>query len=231
MEKPSNKNKPGDCIGIFSLLLLILSLLCVLFLLLQYFSYNTGDAAANTEESCMTDKLPYCNVSDDIQFQKFIHLGVDGVSWEFIDLLRQNLANHSHEFIAYTDQIRYTSELLKTWFSGRDNDKMNVRHIDGESFFSVHRRKYGRTIHLYGSLGDFNNVLAYPFQDKFWKVTDHVDEQPLEKHRPYSFWLAPENQSVFIDQLNTWNENGISLVSFTADTDHVQHSEASLPNV
>lgn len=226
-----NLKKVSDAtVGCYFFWILILVLIFIANVLLNYFKVNTRTAFPIDSESCMTNQLPFCNLSDDHQFEKFIHLGVDGVSWLFIDDMRNLLHEHSHEYITYTDEIRYTSEILKTWFSGRDNNKLNIKRLSGDHLFSSFKRKYGAKIHLYGSLSDFNNVLD-SFDGLFWKTTNKVDIQPWKTHRAFSFWIAEPNRSVFLKQLNEWNDNNISLVSFTADTDHVQHLEGGNTNV
>lgn len=217
-------------VGCYFFWILVILTIIVVNVLLDYFKLNTLTALPNESESCMTDRLPFCNLSDDHQFEKFIHLGMDGISWLFIDDLRQLFHEHSHEYITYTDEIRYTSELLKTWFSGRDNNKMNVKKLAGDHLFSNYKRKYGKKIHLYGSLSAFNNVLD-SFDGLFWKTTNVLDIQPTNAHRAFSFWLAAPNRTVFLNQLNEWNENNVSLVSFAADTDHVQHEQGGETNV
>lgn len=63
------------------------------------------------------------------------------------------------------DKVRYTSEILKSWYSGRDNDKLNILPVPGDTLFHSFNRTYGRKIHIYGGHNDLNLVLPRPYDD------------------------------------------------------------------
>lgn len=224
------RNKADFIISFIFFLSVILSLTSLIGFCLNYFLPNVFTVKPNESESCMTDNISYCNISDDIQFTKFIHLGVDGVSWLFIDDLRNLLHEHSHEYITYTTFIKYTSELLKTWFTGQDNVKLSLFKVKGDTIFSNYNRKYGKKIHLYGNLANFRIVLP-TLNGMFWDYTNKLDVQPFDKHRAFSYWFANENHEKFLKLLNTWNKNNVSLVSFASDTDHIQHHQGGRTKV
>ena len=212
------------------LLLLFILFISSTLLIIRYTQFNTNTAPSNLKDGCLTDSQPYCALSYDHQFTKFLLFGVDGVSWLFINRLRDLLHEHSHEYITYTTNIRYTSELLKTWYSGRDNDKMNARRLSGDTLLSNYVRKYGKKIHIYGSYADFKNVLA-DFSNIAYNITDISDEQPEDTHHAFGYFFLPENAQNLQTHLDYWSSNNLSLVAYTESTDHIQHHQGGQTGV
>lgn len=69
-------------------------IIVILILLIFYAAYDVVSAylAPNTKTlrpryfkgRCINDNLPFCNISDDIQFTKFFLMALDGVSFHFM---------------------------------------------------------------------------------------------------------------------------------------------------
>ena len=212
-------------LGCSNVLTLIIAAIIVFFIAMAYIQFNTDTAPPNDLESCSTNALPFCNLSDDLQFNNFIFLGFDAVSWLFIDKLRELLHEHSHEYIQYTTRVRYTSEILKSWLTGRDNEKANPRPLPGDNLFTSFQRTHGqKRIHIIGTSSSLHTEIATPDRE-FWNVSRIPDWYPDRKFYPYSFWLMPKNRDALIHQLEEWKKHNVSVWGWEDETDRIQHSE------
>ena len=195
-----------------------------------FFEANPPIVKYNDYDGCSKQQYPFCNLTDTYQFEKFIMIGLDGLSWEFINETRDLLHDHAHEYPLVTTWNFYTNELLKTYFGGAENLKLTPFTISGDSLMSAYNRQYPKKMHLYGSVNTFSHAFktSGPI---YWNVTQQDDLQPLENHRPYSYWFAEENRTKFLNQLDLWNKNNISVITWHDETDVLHHNQGRLTHV
>lgn len=79
-----------------------------------YLSQNTKTIKADNKVICGTDAFPFCNISDDIQFRRFILLALDGVSYQYIQPLLDYFGKNIHIYTVYNTFNRYTLPVFRT---------------------------------------------------------------------------------------------------------------------
>jgi hypothetical protein len=192
---------------------------------LHFFALNTKEAGQYIFCSEGKDK-PDLEISKEVQFTQFIWLGIDAVSWNFIGDLRDLLHDHGKIYMTQTKQVRYTFELIKTWFTGRDNDKPNIFKMTGDSIFeSINRGWKSKKIVLEGELWTFYPVFKPEYlKNVFNETVDYGEVQIMSNLIPHPYYfLTKENQAKFVSHLEDFNRKGLSLFSYSVNSDYVMH--------
>lgn len=195
--------------------------------LIQYFSLNTDEAGPYIFCSNNSD-LQALRISQEKQFRKFVWFGVDGMSYKFTGPIKAVLGNYSKFFMTQNDQLRYSFELLKTWFTGRDPDKPNIRLMKGDSIFESMIRGWGRrTVSFHGENWLFKSVFSNEYRERVFNQTDDVGEtQILNDNIPFPwFFKNGQKKKAFSEELETLAKDGLSLFSYSAGTDILQHRD------
>lgn len=205
---------------------IILTSICFSIVGMQFFELNTKEAGEfifrSNSENYDTFTFP-----NNQQFNKFIWFALDGVSAEFIDPLRDLFKDHLKFFLSHNNQVRYTFEVMKTWFTGRDNDKPNYKLIRGETIFETMNRGWkSKSIDFCGELFTFATVFPHGYEKKnFRKVTDYGENRIDRDLISFSFYFRPEGKINFENYLKEVAENNISFFTYDDSTDKIQHHD------
>lgn len=196
-----------------------------------YFLLNTKTIKPDLSESCKTNSLPFCKISDDFQFEKFIHFGLDGVSWYYTQPLLDFFGEHAQVYTTYTTLVRYTQTIFRTWCTGRDNDNMQPVAIDEDTIFHSYNRTYGPKIIIGGICVYFTRLFKIPLSDIVHSQKRFYGSEPIEEYRAFKPWLYGENKHVIQEILEELNSNNMSLATHEGFTDHMQHIECAKSEV
>lgn len=217
--------------GFYVFLTYILIVFTAYYIFSAYFRLNTKTVKPDLLLSCKDDKIPFCDISEEIQFKKFIHLGLDGVSFMYIQPLLNLFGAHAQLYTTYTNLIRYTQAVFRTWCTGRDNDNMQPFSHNEETIFHVFNRTYGPKIMVGGNPIFFVRLFTVPAKTLTYDVRPYLSNDPLETYRAFNWWLTEEKKGTFMSLLKELDENNASLVTHDGRTDHLQHIECARSGV
>lgn len=196
-----------------------------------YFCLNTKSIMPDLAHSCQSDNIPYCNLSEEIQFEKFVHFGLDGVSFMYMQPILDLFGEHAQLYTTYTNEVRYTQTVFRTWSTGRDNDNIQPFAINEDTIFHSFNRTYGKKIMIGGVTIFFTRLFKVPTSSLTYRVWTYLSDDPLETYRAFHWWLSKENKTKFMELINELYENNASLVSHDGRTDHLQHIECAKSGV
>lgn len=217
-------------IGVLFTIILVIILIIIKRVFFELFEYNKGTDFLIESEGCGVDGLSFCNLTDDYQFDKFINLYIEDIQLPCIIEINNLLRNHSHEYTIYSNKIRSEYEMIKTSFTGRDNNKVNLKMMKDDSFFTSFYRKYGKKIHLYGTSSSFLDSLLF-FNDILYEDANIKDLHPSKKEPELSNWLTSKNHGNFLNHVNELSKSNISLILFVNGTESVQVNQDNHSNV
>lgn len=196
-----------------------------------YLAQNTKTIPPNDLESCRNDALPFCNISDDIQFKKFFLLALDGVSFEFIQPLLDIFGEHAQIYQTSTNLNRYTKAMFRTIFTGRDNINLQPFAINEDNAMLSFFRTYGKKLFLLGRPNWFIDELTIPPKDIYYAMDVFYDTSDAESYRVYDTVLNRKYKERLNKDLKFIEENELSVLGYEGHTDDVQHIEAFAYNV
>lgn len=234
MSKTSSLNKMNFkfkkisdlCIGMLYTIIALAVIIIIKRVFFELFEFNIGTELLNESESCMTETFSFCKLKDDYQFDKFIKIYVDDISLTRIDELNRLFYNNSHEYAIYCNTIKNSHELIKTTFTGRDNNKINIKMIEVDSFFTSFNRRYGKKIHIFGASSSLAKSLLF-VHDVFYEEDNFKDLYLLEQEQKLPLLMTSENQSNFLNHITELSKSNDSFILFINNSKYVQYNEGS----
>lgn len=196
-----------------------------------YLSQNTKTIPPNDLESCRNSTLPFCNITDDIQFKKFFLMALDGVSFEYLQPLLDVFGEHAQLYKTSTNLNRYTKSIFRTFFTGRDNINLQPFPIHEDTVMYSFSRTYGKKLFILGYTNFFKDASTYPFKEMFFGMDSFFENAGMKEYRIFNTLLNEKNRIRLNNDLKIIEENGLSVLGYEGHSDEIQHEESFASNV
>lgn len=206
-----------------SLFLLIYSFLNVA---KAFLTQNTKTILPNDKYSCRNNNYSFCNISDDIQFNKFILLALDGVSFHYIQPILDYFGKNVQLYTTINNNIRYTQSIFRTWLTGRDSVSLQPFPIEEDNVMLSINRTYGISQYLIANSNFFELGTVKPYDSLFAGIDNFYNTLEADVLRPYYKWFKDSKR--LNNTFDIIEKNNYSILSYEEGTDYVQHWEGYL---
>lgn len=231
-----NKERKNNFLSILHFIYIPVILLILLFITIYYtylsFLTEFVDVTIQAKDNTFISSGLYSedfSVSEEFQFDGFIWMVADGVSWEFTEDLRNNFKNHSKIFKQQNNMCFYSSEIAKTYMTGRLNEKFSAFKAKGDNLIRTLLRKGKRkSLVVEGCAAAFFQAVPTKELEEFTAKQLTFSEAYYKNAICYPFYFK-DNDTLkkYLDRLEEYYNNNYSVFSWSETSDEVQHKETS----
>ena len=177
---------------------------------------------------------PEQSITSNMQFENFIWLVADGMSWTKSQSIRDMLYPHAKIFKQKNNGSVYSDAVAKAGITGRSNCYFTIITPTGDDIFaSFNRGRPENKIHHFGSRTVF---FSTPFRDqvdqlKLFKTLDLQDDRSLHCNVSHcKFFNTEERKETFRQNLSRWHDNNESVFYWCDVDDDKMHSQRAKHN-
>lgn len=166
-----------------------------------------------------------------LQFENFIWLVADAMSWLVSDKIRDGLREHSKIFKVQNNASIYTAVVAKTLITGRYNGAFTHVPPTGDHLFAAFNR--GRSALSIRQYGDkvpftFTPISSLPARHKTFISVDTIDDFLIACVRSHcKLFNDSTTKNDFFRQLDHWATQNQSLFYWSGISDHIMHYDGS----